>query len=78
MIGDHDSLPCVNDRSLAELSTVTDDEVEAAIKKLPNKSPRDVLISLLKLCLPQFVSMITNIAHASFNSGRFPAKLKLR
>jgi len=28
-----DPLPCVNDRSLAELSTVTDDEVEAAIKK---------------------------------------------
>jgi len=27
-----DPLPCVNDRTLAELSTVTDDEVEAAIK----------------------------------------------
>ena len=76
-----DPLPCVNDRSLAELCTVTDDEVEAAIKKLPNKSsPPDVLpISLLKLCLPEIVSMITNIANASFNnnSGRFPAKLKL-
>ena len=49
------------------------------IKKLPNKSsPLDVLpISLLKLRLSEIVSIITNIANASFNSGCFPAKLKL-
>jgi len=53
--------------------------VEAAIKKLSNKSsPLDVLqVSLLKLCLPEIVYMITNLANASFNSGRFPAQMKL-
>jgi len=41
-------------------------------------SPLDVLpISLLKLCLPEIVAMITNIANTSSDSGRFPAKLKL-
>jgi len=67
------SWPCVNDRTLAELSTVTDDQVEAAIKKLPNKSsPLDaLLISLLKLCLPEIVSMIINIATPCLTAGVF-------
>jgi len=68
-----------NGITLTELSAVTVDEVEVAIKKLSNKSsPLDLLpVSLLKLCLPEIVYMITNLANASFKSGRFPAQIKL-
>jgi len=71
--------PCVNDITLTELNAVNVYEVEAAIKKLPNKSsPLDVLpVSLLKLCLPEIVCMITNLANASFKNGHFPVLMKL-
>jgi hypothetical protein len=58
---------------------VTTDEVTNAIKKLQNKSsPLDLLpTSLLKLFVPEIIIMITNIANASFSSGRFPNKMKI-
>jgi len=62
--------------TLTELSAVTVDEVEVAIKQLSNKSSFfDVLpVSLLKLCLPEIVYMISNLANASLNSGLFRRK----
>jgi len=74
-----DTPPYANDITLTELSAVTVNEVEAAIKKLSNKwSPLDILpVSLWKLCLPEIVYMITNLVNASINSGFFPAQMKL-
>jgi hypothetical protein len=64
---------------LTDFGVVTTDEVTNAIKKLQNKSsPLDLLpTSLLKLFVPEIIIMITNIANASFSSGRFPNKMKI-
>jgi len=69
----------VSDVILTDFGEVTADEVANAVRKLPNKSsPLDLLpTSLLKLCIPEVMTIIANMANASFSSGRFPAKMKI-
>ena len=74
-----DPPPSVSDVVLTDFGEVTADEVASVVRKLSNKSsPLDLLpTSLLKLCIPEVMTMIANMANASFSSGRFPARMKI-